>query len=96
MPQTKQAITNEMIWNLLLQMNQSLNAIKRAEHIDTDAAIADDDFDEDEDGDRHDGFADDTEFLMSNPKNWERIMQAAKDMDEGKNIVEMPIARWRK
>jgi hypothetical protein len=120
MPQNKQTVTNEMIWNLLLQIqsqqaeiNSRLIAIERAEHIvyadedsadsvAADAAIGDgdedidDEYDEDEDGDRHDGFADDTEFLMSNPKNWARLVQAAKDNDEGRNLVQVPIEWFRR
>jgi hypothetical protein len=101
--QTKQVITNEMIWNLLQEINHRLAAIEKHDHsegIDTKSSLIenelldDEDIDNDDDPDRYHGYANDTEYLKSNPKNWARLVAAAKQVNEGKDLISVPIEQF--
>ncbi|OGU13370.1 MAG: hypothetical protein A2X61_14815 [Ignavibacteria bacterium GWB2_35_12] len=39
---------------------------------------------------------DETEYLLRSPKNKEILLQRIKDVEEGKNLIEVPIEEFEK
>ncbi|MDR0908550.1 MAG: hypothetical protein LBM77_02180 [Spirochaetaceae bacterium] len=78
-------VTLDAIWDFLTRLDAEIREIREHE-VDLDDILY---------GDRHNGYADDTEYLMSNPVNREYLTAAINDINSG-NTVSVPIEQFLK